>query len=439
MKHCWFPLGVAIATAILQQQLLLNKPPRLIKIEPISAGRESAAIRMRFSRSMDGSSLRKEVKIMPKTAYQLLGKGNSWSLYIKTKQPITASFKLEVGGKDRRGLGLKSELWLWDPRPILVAARPVVGGDQIQSWSRNKWQPLSPVRGKVLAMLPLGNGAGIASVINAKPMASEVWSLMLSNQAKPLLENQLNKHPLIFAALSTDQQGDLLVQFSTPTQPGSKVDLWRMIDLQLHQPARLGLEATGPIQLVPQGHQVVIPEFDGLSLQNLPPLAPKREVLPGSRDLSSFCPQPGRAILVRHWPDYRRSVELLEPGKTPKQLWLGQEAVLATACAGGGERVWVLLLSGIKAPLLELLEINKQAKVARKVLLRDLELDPGSKLHYDVSRQKLLLLLRPKTNNYQQPLPAQIHLINLENYAIEVIPGSATHAGWLPSRQLKKI
>ncbi len=65
---------------------------------------------------------------------------------------------------------------------------------------------------------------------------------------------------------------------------------------------------------------------------------------------------------MRHLPDYRRSLELLEPGLPPKQLWLGTKALLATACAGGGERAWLLLLSGIRKPQLELIELNKQGK-----------------------------------------------------------------------------
>lgn len=147
----------------------------------------------------------------------------------------------------------------------------------------------------------------------------------------------------------------------------------------------------------------------------------------------------GTALGFLFAPDYSRSLELLEPGLAPKQLWLGTEALLATACSGGGERVWLLLLSGIRKPQLELLELNKQGKTVQRVPLTDKELDPGSKLHYDATRQVLLLLLRQKSSNYQQPAPAKAHLINTNSYSIEVIPGSATQVGWLPPRKLKKI
>ena len=439
MKKWLIPLGIGIGVAALLQQLLLNRPPRLVALEPIPPGRSAAALRLRFSRPMDAGSLRKNLQLKPSSPYQLLGKGSNFSLLLYPKSAISGAFQLQIKGQDRRGVKLKSSSWQWDPRPTLLAARSVVGGDQIQRFHNNKWQPIAPVRGTIQALLPLGNGAGVASVTSSKPMASQVWVLLLAGDGKPILEKQLNKNPLIFAALSSDEKGDLLVQSSTSLEPGSKVELSRLKNWQFQEPQQLAIEASGPIQLVPQGQQLVVPEFEGLSLQSLPPLAAKKEMLPGSRDLSSFCPQPGRALLVRHWPDYRRSLELLEPGLAPKQLWLGTEALLATACAGGGERVWLLLLSGIRKPQLELIELNKQGKTVWRVFLPDKELDPGSKLHYDATRQVLLLLLRQKSNNYQQPAPAKAHLINTNNYSIEVIPGSATQVGWLPSRKLKKI
>jgi len=439
MKKWLIPLGIGLGVAALLQQLLLNRPPRLVDLEPIPPGRSTAALRLRFSRPMDGGSLRKNLQLKPSSPYQLLGKGSSWTLLLYPKSAITGSFQLQIKGQDSRGVKLKSSSWQWDPRPTLVAARSVKGGDQIQRFHNNKWEPIAPLRGTIQALLPLGNGAGVASVTSSKPMASQVWVLLLAGDGKPFLEKQLNKKPLIFAALSSDDKGDLLVQSSTSLEPGSKVELSRLKNWQFQEPQQLAIEASGPIQLVPQGNQLVVPELAGLSLQTLPPLAPKQEMLPGSRDLSSFCPQTGRALLVRHWPDYRRSLELLEPGLPPKQLWLGTKALLATACAGGGERVWLLLLSGIRKPQLELIELNKQGKKVWRLPLTDKELDPGSKLHYDATRQVLLLLLRQKSNNYQQPAPANAHLINTNNYSIKVIPGSAIHVAWLPSRQLKKI
>ena len=439
MKKWWLVLGAGLGLALLQQQLLLRRPPRLLAIEAIAPGRNSGALSIRFSRLMDGESLRRGLQLKPQVAHQLLGNGNNYTLLIQATGPIKQPFELQLKGKDIRGVQLKQSRWLWELRPTLLAARPVVGGDQIQRWHKNSWQPLSPVRGLIQSFLPLGNGRGVAVVNNLKAMDSQVWVLMLSAQGTPLREKQINKNPLIFAALSSDNKGDLLVQSSNAKEPGSRVELSRFEAADLQQPQRLAVEASGPIQLVPQGHQLVVPQLDGLSLQSLPPLPAKKELLPGSRDLSSFCPQPGRALLVRHWPDYRRSLELLEPGKAPKQIWLGSEALLATACAGGGERIWLLLLSGIRKPLLELIELNKQGKLMHRLPLTGRELDPGSKLHYDSTRQVLLLLLKRQSSDYQKSLPAQVHLIEVNNYSMKAIPGAATHSGWLPSRQLQHL
>ena len=66
-------------------------------------------------------------------------------------------------------------------------------------------------------------------------------------------------------------------------------------------------------------------------------------MLPGSRELGAFCGASGRAVLIRHWPDYRRSIELVVPGQAPKQLHLGDQAVLGVACDNRGKRIWAVL------------------------------------------------------------------------------------------------
>ena len=48
-------------------------------------------------------------------------------------------------------------------------------------------------------------------------------------------------------------------------------------------------------------------------------------------------------MLIRHWPDYRRSIEMVVPGQAPKQLHLGDQAVLGVACGNQGERIWAVL------------------------------------------------------------------------------------------------
>ncbi|HCV56520.1 MAG TPA: hypothetical protein DGR08_02890, partial [Synechococcales bacterium UBA12195] len=157
------------------------------------------------------------------------------------------------------------------------------------------------------------------------------------------------------------------------------------------------------------------------------------------RDLSSFCPQAGRAVLVRHWPDYRRSIELLEPGRAPRQLWIGTEALLSSACAGAADRIWILLLSGLADPLLELVELNRDGEVLKRMALEGYEPEPGSQMHYDPSRRALLLLLKQRSaQGASQALP-EAHLFAVDTGVLQAIPGPIGHAGWLPSRQITQL
>ena len=76
----------------------------------------------------------------------------------------------------------------------------------------------------------------------------------------------------------------------------------------------LQVESSGAIQLVPQGGAMVVPHPEGLILMRLPGQPQRRQMLPGNRDLSSFCASGGRALMVRRRPDFSRSLELVEPG-----------------------------------------------------------------------------------------------------------------------------
>jgi RNA polymerase sigma factor (sigma-70 family) len=66
---------------------------------------------------------------------------------------------------------------------------------------------------------------------------------------------------------------------------------------------------------------------------------------------------------VRHWPDFRRSLELVEPGLAPRQLWIGPQALVATACSRGGERVWAMLIEGVGRPALTLISLDRRGTV----------------------------------------------------------------------------
>lgn len=434
MKQILAWLGAALLLALGQQQLLRQRPPRLLQATNQPPGSGAAALELRFSRPINSKSLRQGVALKPPLPFELLGQGSRWRLQIPAAQRINGPLLLRVAGRDLQGQPLGANQWRWDPRPTLVAARPVAGGDQLQRWDGHRWQPLGPVHGPVQSLQPLGNGAGVVTVTAPQAMAQEIWRLTLDGRLRPLGEQRLNNQPLIYAHLSSNQAGDLLVQSSQQLIAQPRVQLWPPGG----SAETLKLEASGPMQLVPQGGWLVLPEADGLALRSLTPLAPQRQFLPGSRDLSSFCPEAGRALLVRHWPDYRRSLEFLEPGRPPRQIWVGNEALVASACAGGGERLWLLLISGLRVPELEILELNRQGQQLRRQRLQGLELDPGSGLHYDPASQQLLLMLRPLDRPKGSASLAQATLLDASSLKPRPLPGGVRQLGWLASKQLER-
>jgi hypothetical protein len=167
------------------------------------------------------------------------------------------------------------------------------------------------------------------------------------------------------------------------------------------------------MQLLPEGGGVVVPELEGLTLHNLPGQPSRRQVLPGSRELSSFCPVSGRALLVRHWPDYRRSLELVEPGQPPRQLWIGGEAVLASACDRGGERVWLVVSDWAKGSHPQLLALDRRGQLLQQRPLTGWEVEPGAPLLFDPTSQQLLLTLRSRARATGAAQPVLIEATTL--------------------------
>jgi hypothetical protein len=186
------------------------------------------------------------------------------------------------------------------------------------------------------------------------------------------------------------------------------------------------------MRLLPGGGAVVVPESEGLTLHDLPPRPTRRQTLPGSRDLSSFCPQAGRALLLRHWPDFRRSLELVEPGQPPRQLWIGPEALVASACDRGGERVWALLVEGMGRPELTLLAIERRGAALRRQRLVGWELEPGTGLHYDPATDRLLAAMRRLGPPGSAPEPARPVLIEAASLALQPLEREVRQAVWLP-------
>jgi hypothetical protein len=440
-------LGLPALLALTQQQWLLRRPPRLLALESAAASAGPAALKVRFSRPVDTASLQAQSRLQPPLAHRWHGEGDRVMLSLAPGQRLTAPLTLELAGRDRRGLPLPRGRWRWDPRPRLLAVVPAAGGgERLRLRDHDgRWRSLTPPVGRILAVEPLGDGSGVAFTSEAEDGGVRVWRLPLQQSplaaeatasprvsAPPLRAERaraLGPGSVGFAHLSADRRGALLVQAGGPGPGEPRTLYWPAGG---GGPRSLPIRATGPIRLLPEGGAAVVPEPEGLGLHTLPPRPTGRQTLPGSRDLSSFCPQAGRALLVRHWPDYRRSLELVEPGRPPRQLWIGEEALVASACAGGGDQVWALLVAGTGRPELTLLALDGEGRVLRRQRLAGWELEPGTDLNHDPTGHQLLASLRPLGPAGAPPQPPRPVLIDADTLALQPLPVTARLAIWLP-------
>ena len=434
-------LAAGIGLATLQQQLLLRRPPRLLAITPTTASSGPAALNLRFSRPMQRQSLQQASALQPQLAWRWLGEGNPLRLLLLPGQILSGPLQLRLAGRDLRNLPLKPQLWRWDPRPRLLAVVPVAGGEQLQLQRRDgRWQPLSPVWPQLAQVMPLGNGAGVALLSGDNRGAHRLWLLPLHQRSlvpapealgepRPGRLQPLGQEPLLFAHLSSNRRGDLLVQAAAAALEPGRTSL-RSANGETRL---LPQSASGPMQLLPEGGGVVVPELEGLTLHNLPGQPSRRQLLPGSRELSSFCPVSGRALLVRHWPDYRRSLELVEPGQPPRQLWIGSEAVLASACDRGGERVWVVVSDWNQGSQPQLLALDRRGQRLQQRALSGWQVEPGAPLLFDATQQRLLLTLRRQLDRQRQPGQAQAVLIDAASLSLKPLAKPVRLALWLPA------
>jgi len=396
-------LGGLVLLALALQQALLRQPPRVLQLSQAPASSGPAALRLRFSRPMDPASLASS-RLDPPLVHRWLGEGDTFLLALAPGQRPPGPLRLSLAGRDLAGVPLRPRRWLWDPRPRLLAVVPVGGGDQLHLRDHaGRWQPLVPkVWRQIVAVEALGDGSALALVSREKEGLQQVWRLPL-RQRNLAPEGQglapvgagtpqpLWEEPILFAHISGNRRGELLVQAGGMAGEAVQTLLWPPSG----SPRPLALDAIGTASLLPEGGAVVVPRNEGLTLEQLPPRPPRRQILPGNRDLLAFCPRSGRALLRRHWPDYRRSLEWLEPGQPPRELWRGTEAVLAATCQGGGERLWVALLRGDRRPELSLLELDRQGRRLQRRELSDWELEPGTLLHDDPVTERLVGALRP--------------------------------------------
>jgi hypothetical protein len=125
-------LAAGALLALVQQQLLLQRPPRLLELHSSTASSGPAALSLRFSRPMDRASLAERSQLQPALPHQWLGANNPLRLLLAANQPITGAIQLLISGVDQRGLALRPQRWSWDPRPRLLAVVPKGSGEQLQ-------------------------------------------------------------------------------------------------------------------------------------------------------------------------------------------------------------------------------------------------------------------------------------------------------------------
>jgi hypothetical protein len=453
MRALRLALLAGLLLAVAQQQVLLHRPPRLLALEQAAASSGPAALSLRFSRPMNPPTVAARSRLEPPLRFDLQGGGNPLLLLPGQGQRLVTPLRLQLQGDDRRGLPMRPAFWQWDPRAHLLAVVPVGSGEQVQVRQHDGgWTALSPVWSSITEIEPLGDGSGVGVVSRDDQGRHQVWRLNLQERnlarvaamdapLRPDLGHvrqtgidRFTREALQYAQLSSNRQGDLLVQSTALTQGPEELVQW----FSGGGRRRLEIEASGPVALLPGGGELIVPEREGLSLRTLPPREPRRQILPGSRDLSSFCPVAGRALLVRHWPDFRRSLELVEPGQAPRPLWVGTAGLVASACSRGGERVWALLIEGIAEPRLILLALDRDGRVLQRRELSGWELEPGTGLHYDPTGERLLLTLRrleldTPAGGPPQRREAQPALIDPFSLELTLIEKPVRQAQWLPA------
>ena len=228
---------------------------------------------------MDRNSVAENSRLLPHQPHQWFGQQDQFRLLLDPGAQIRSPQKLVLGGRDQRGLALpKRSLW-WDPRSYLLAVMVEEEGEQLKLRREDgSWLPLSSVEQRILQIEPLGNGEGVAFVTDNDPSKLEVLLRQLtpraiSDQAQGLADplpgaiQSLASGSLLFAHLSSNQRGELLVQVGG-IEAGSDRTWIRSANAKRRD---LDLEVAGAIRLLPDGSGLVVPSYDGLDLLPMNP------------------------------------------------------------------------------------------------------------------------------------------------------------------------
>ena len=430
-------IGLGVV-ALVQQQILLRRPPRLrsVAIQSIRSG--AAALDVRFSRSMNRTSVAENSRLLPHQPHQWFGQQDQFRLLLDPGALIHSPQQLVLAGHDQRGLALPQRALWWDPRSSLLAVVVEEQGEQLKLRRQDgRWLPLSSVEQRILQIEPLGNGEGVAFVTDNDPsklevLLRELTPRALSDQAQglgnplPGALQSLASGSLLFAHLSSNQRGELLVQVGG-IEAGSDRTWIRSANAKRRD---LNLEVAGAIRLLPDGSGLVVPSYDGLDLLPMNPDGKENapQSLPGSRELKSFCTGSGRAVLLRNWPDYRRSIELVIPGQPPRQVWLGEEGVMATACDNRGDKIWIVLRTASPTLQDELLLLNSSGLVLKRRYFPGWYLASGAVLDVDPATNHLLTVMTDGDGSRRRAA-----LIDGNSLEFELLQPQVVLARWLPA------
>jgi len=439
----WRLLFAGLLLALVQQYGLQRRPGRLLAVRP--AVDAAAVLELRYSRPVDPASLAASIQLAPDVPLSTTADGVT--VQLRLSQPYRASGPLEIslGGQDQQGRPLHRVRLRWDPRPLLLGLVSSPQGQRLElAWpdTRGAWQPITPWESSISNVLPLRDGRGVVYAAAVDPLSQKNWFVAVEPSSVALRDLAAASQPAapprplpgpatLYSHFSSSNRGQLLLQgvssgalekpadhppflqIFQPNQAKGLRHLWRP-DQPWRQTAPLDHQPAGPATLLPSGDGLVLPDENGLVVVSLPPLPPQRHLLPGNRDLKTFCGAGQRAVVLEHQPDYVKTIELLRPGLAPEVMWEGEAAVLAVACNEIAERIWLLTVDGVlrddgqPQQDIFLLEVQPGHGVVAALHLTDHSLSAASSLHYDPVTHRLLTVLGHTAENRSEAL-----LINL--------------------------
>ena len=448
-------LFAGLLLALLQQHGLRQRPGRLLEVRP--AVDAASVLELRYSRPVDAASWATAIRLVPDVPFSTTADGAT--VHLRLTRPYRAGQPLMVslGGQDQQGQPLHPVRLRWDPRPLLLGLVSSPQGQRLElGWPNGMWQPVSPWESLISNMLPLRDGRGVvyAAAVDAisrenRFVAVAPSGVVLRNQPAAQQQQAAPPRPLpgpatLYSHFSSSNTGRLLLQgvssaaLESPTdhppflqlfQPGPARRLpwlqrqdqsWRQVVPLDHQPS-------GPVELLPSGDGLVLPDENGLVVISLPPLSPQRQLLPGNRDLKTFCGAGQRAVVLEHQPDYVKTIELLRPGLAPEVVWEGEAAVLAVACDETAERIWLLTVDGVlqdgrpRQDVL-LLEVQPGHGVVTALHLTDHSPSATPTLHYDPVTHRLLTVLERVAESHDAKTRSEALLITLTAPGQQVPP-----------------